>query len=97
MRKTSRNVRFGLWYDFRNPPRRRRCLRALRQGGALLDMSLADGVIALYDSKYTYHRWRPVTAVRAADADGNPDTVGDPNWTPLAVTALDPSYVGSHA
>jgi hypothetical protein len=64
---------------------------------ALLDTSLADGVIALYDSKYTYHRWRPVTAVRAADADGNPDTAGDPNWTPLATTALDPSYVGAHA
>jgi hypothetical protein len=64
---------------------------------ALLDITLADGVIALYDSKYTYHRWRPVTAVRVADADGNPDTVGDPNWTPLAVTALDPSYVGAHA
>jgi hypothetical protein len=64
---------------------------------ALLDVSLADGVIALYDSKYTYHRWRPVTAVRAGDVDGNPDTTGDPNWTPLAVTALDPSYVGAHA
>jgi len=56
---------------------------------ALLDTSLADGVIALYDSKYAYHRWRPVTAVQAADNDGNPDTAGDPNWTPLAVTALD--------
>ena len=64
---------------------------------ALLDTSLADGVIALYDSKYAYHRWRPVTAVRAADTDGNPDTVGDANWTPLAVTALDPSYAGAHA
>ena len=64
---------------------------------ALLDTSLADGVIALYDSKYAYHRWRPVTAVRAADTDGNPDTAGDANWTPLAVTALDPSYAGAHA
>jgi hypothetical protein len=64
---------------------------------ALLDTSLADGVIALYDSKYVYHRWRPVTAVQAADDDGNPDTTGDPNWTPLAVTALDPSYAGAHA
>jgi hypothetical protein len=64
---------------------------------ALLDASLADGVIALYDSKYAYHRWRPVTAVRAADNDGNLDTTGDPNWTPLAVTALDPSYPGAHA
>ena len=64
---------------------------------ALLDTSLADGVIALYDSKYAYHRWRPVTAVQGADSDGNPDTTGDPNWTPLAVTALDPSYAGAHA
>jgi len=64
---------------------------------ALLDTSLADGVIALYDSKYAYHRWRPVTAVQAADTDGNPDTTGDSNWTPLAVTALDPSYAGAHA
>ena len=64
---------------------------------ALLDTSIADGVIALYDSKYAYHRWRPITAVRAGDLDGNPDTAGDPNWTPLAVTALDPSYVGAHA
>jgi hypothetical protein len=64
---------------------------------ALLDTSVADGVIALYDSKYAYHRWRPVTAVRSAANDGNPDTTGDPNWTPLAATALDPSYVGAHA
>jgi hypothetical protein len=64
---------------------------------ALLDTSVADGVISLYDSKYAYHRWRPVTAVRAADNDGNPDTTGEPNWTPLAATALDPSYVGAHA
>jgi hypothetical protein len=64
---------------------------------AVLDASVADGVIALYDSKYAYHRWRPVTAVRAASSDGNPDTTGDPNWTPLAATALDPSYAGAHA
>jgi hypothetical protein len=64
---------------------------------ALLDTSLADGVIALYDAKYAYHRWRPVTAVRAADGDGNPDTAGDASWTPLASTALDPSYPGAHA
>jgi hypothetical protein len=64
---------------------------------ALLDVSLADGVIALYDAKYAYHRWRPVTAVRAADLDGNPDTVANPNWLPLANTAPDPTYPGAHA
>ena len=64
---------------------------------ALLDTTLADGVIALYDAKYAYHRWRPITAVRAADTDGNAATTGDPAWTPLATTALDPSYPGAHA
>src|SRR3989442_337772 len=64
---------------------------------ALLETSLADGVIALYDSKYAYHRWRPVTAVQAAANDGNPDTTGDPNWTPLAVTALGPSVPRAQA
>ncbi len=64
---------------------------------AQLDVSLADGVIALYDSKYTYHAWRPVTATRAADTDGNPDTAGNPTWAPLTNTAPDPSYPGAHA
>jgi membrane-associated phospholipid phosphatase len=64
---------------------------------AQLDVSLADGVIALYDAKYTYHFWRPVTAVRAAADDGNDATAGDPAWLPLSNTAPDPSYPGAHA
>ena len=43
---------------------------------ALLNLSLADGVIAFYDAKYTYNFWRPVTAIRAADTDDNPETAG---------------------
>jgi hypothetical protein len=46
---------------------------------ALLNLSFADGVIAFYDAKYTYNFWRPVTAIRAAATDGNPDTDADPN------------------
>ena len=65
---------------------------------ALLNITLADEVIAFYDSKYTYNFWRPVTAIRAADTDGNPDTLVDPNWLPQATkTAADPSYPGAHA
>jgi PAP2 superfamily len=63
---------------------------------ALLDASLADGVIALYDAKYAYHRWRPVTAIETADT-GNPNALSDPSWVPLASTAPDPSYPGAHA
>jgi PAP2 superfamily len=65
---------------------------------ALLNLSLADDVIAFYDAKYTYNFWRPVTAIREGDADNNPDTVGDPNWLPeVGKTAPDPSYPGAHA
>jgi hypothetical protein len=65
---------------------------------ALLNLSLADTVIAFYDAKYTYRFWRPVTAIRAADQDGNAQTDADPNWLPLPTnTAADPSYPGAHA
>jgi len=65
---------------------------------ALLNLSLADDVIAFYDAKYTYNFWRPVTAIRAADPGINPETVADPNWLPeVGKTAPDPSYPGAHA
>jgi membrane-associated phospholipid phosphatase len=56
---------------------------------ALLNVSLADTVIAMYDAKYTYTFWRPVTAIRSA---------GDNDWLPETKnTAADPSYPGAHA
>ena len=63
---------------------------------AVLDTTLADSAIALYDAKYTYARWRPITAITAID-QGNPMTTADPSWLPLANTANDPSYPGAHA
>jgi membrane-associated phospholipid phosphatase len=65
---------------------------------ALLNFTFADGVIAFYEAKYIYNFWRPVTAIRAANTDGNPDTAADPNWLPeVGNTASDPSYPGAHA
>jgi hypothetical protein len=65
---------------------------------ALLNLTLADSVIAFYDAKYTYNFWRPVTAIRAAGTDNNPDTSADPNWLPeVGNTTPDPSYPGAHA
>jgi hypothetical protein len=65
---------------------------------ALLNFSIADSVIGFYDAKYTYNRWRPVTAIRAADTDDNPDTTADANWLPeVGNTAPDPAYPGAHA
>jgi len=65
---------------------------------ALLNLSFADSVIAFYDAKYTYNRWRPVTAIREAGTDDNPDTTPDANWLPVVGnTPPDPAYPGAHA
>jgi membrane-associated phospholipid phosphatase len=62
-----------------------------------LNLTLADATIALYDAKYHYLLWRPVTAIQLGNTIGNPGITGDPTWNPLAVTAPDPSYPGAHA
>ncbi|TYK51314.1 vanadium-dependent haloperoxidase [Actinomadura decatromicini] len=64
---------------------------------AALDRTFADSVIAFYDGKYHFRVWRPITAIREADTDGNPDTHADPGWNPLATTPADPSYPGAHS
>jgi len=62
-----------------------------------LDLTLADATIAMYDAKYHYLVWRPVTAIELGNTIGNPGITGNPTWLPLAVTAADPSYPGAHA
>jgi membrane-associated phospholipid phosphatase len=62
-----------------------------------LDLALADATIGLYDAKYHYLVWRPVTAIQLGNTIGNPAITGNPTWNPLAVTAADPSYPGAHA
>jgi membrane-associated phospholipid phosphatase len=64
---------------------------------ALLNIAEADAQIACWDAKYTYNLWRPVTAVRAADTDGNPATDPDATWTPLLTTPNFPSYTSAHS
>ncbi len=64
---------------------------------ALLNMSLYDGYIAIFDSKYEYNHWRPYTAIRQAALDGNPATAADPNWESLRPAPPFPEYVSGHA
>jgi hypothetical protein len=82
---------------------------------ALANVAMADAGIAIWESKYYYQVWRPVTGIREADAgtgptgagDGNPDTAGDPSFTPLGAPASNaqrpnftppfPSYPSGHA
>jgi hypothetical protein len=63
---------------------------------ALLTTTNSDGLIACWDSKYTYNFWRPVTAIPAGDTDDNPDTAPDSGWLPLAVTPNHPEYPSAH-
>ena len=64
---------------------------------ARLNIAMADAVISTWDAKYEYDFWRPVTAIRAADTDGNPDTTADTTWTPLLGTPNFPSYTSAHS
>lgn len=64
---------------------------------ALLNITEADAQISCWDAKYAYNLWRPVTSIRAADTDGNPDTEANPSWTPLLTTPNFPSYVSAHS
>jgi len=64
----------------------------------LLNMALADGYVATFDTKYkAYNYWRPVTAIRNAATDGNPRTKADPTWTPLVTTPPIPDYDSGHS
>jgi hypothetical protein len=63
---------------------------------ALVSIAGADAFIAAWDAKFAYSQWRPVTAIRAADADGNPATEPDRGWTPLLGTPRFPDYIAGH-
>jgi hypothetical protein len=64
---------------------------------AAVDMSEADAIIAVWHAKYLYGFWRPITAIRLADTDGNPATAADPGWTPLLTTPPYPDYVSGYS
>lgn len=76
---------------------------------AQTSVALVDSVIAAWDQKYEVDLWRPITAIRGADDDGNPNTIADPTWEYLGAPGADPgsasddftppfpSYVSGHA
>jgi photosystem II stability/assembly factor-like uncharacterized protein len=63
---------------------------------AQLYVTIGDATIAGWDSKYYYNYWRPSTAIRAADSDGNPLTERDTSWLPLVNTPPHPEYPAAH-
>jgi PAP2 superfamily len=64
---------------------------------ALANMAMADGFIAGWNVRYHYNFWRPVTAIRLADSDGNPATAPDPSWETFLNTPPIPDYPSTHS
>jgi hypothetical protein len=64
---------------------------------ALLNMAMSDALTSSMETKYHYVFWRPETAIRAGDADGNDRTVGDPDFAPFIPTPCFPGYPSAHA
>jgi hypothetical protein len=63
---------------------------------AMVSLAGADASIALTNEKNDWNTWRPITAIREADYDGNPATTPDPEWTPLIETPGFPEYPAGH-
>ena len=64
---------------------------------ALLGIAVADAAVVAWDAKYHYIDWRPITGIRNADTDGNPNTDPDTTWAPLIATPPFPSYISGHS
>lgn len=63
---------------------------------ALSSIAGVDAFIAVFDAKYTYNLWRPVTAIRNADLTSNAATPREESWMPLGVTPMHPEYPCAH-
>jgi hypothetical protein len=63
---------------------------------AAVTQATDDALIAVLDAKYHYHFWRPVTAIRNGDIDGNDATEREPSWTPFIDTPMHPEYPCAH-
>jgi len=62
----------------------------------LAGIAINDALIAVLDAKYHYNFWRPITAIRNGDIDGNPATDREATWQPIAVTPMHPEYPCAH-
>lgn len=63
---------------------------------AIVAQAMDDALIAVFDAKYHYHFWRPITAIRNADIDGNDVTEREASWASFIDTPMHPEYPAGH-
>jgi hypothetical protein len=63
---------------------------------ALVNMAATDSFISVFDAKYAYNLWRPITAIRNGDQYGNGGIARDGGWMPLIDTPMHPEYPCAH-
>ncbi len=107
VRTTDQTASANFWYEFADIGWNRIAriqardynngLYATARMFALLNMAMADTYTAFFDSQNHYYTWRPYTAIRAANMDGNNQTEADPDWEPLLTTPPVPEYPSGHA
>src|SRR5439155_17632133 len=99
--RTPKQTEVGLFWTEQTARQYARAFRALAVAHALdtsdterlfamLWTAYADSFIGCMNAKYHFSFWRPVTAIRNGDIDGNPATIADSTWTPLAITPNHP-------
>ena len=106
--RTAEQTEIGQFWDYSLPPVYYGVVRsvALMPGRdavanarlyATVAQGMDDALIAVLDAKYHYNFWRPVTAIRNADLDGNPATDRDAGWVSLIDAPLHPEYPSAHS
>lgn len=107
-RRSAEQTEVARFWDYSAPPVYHALVRsvALQPGRdvarnarlfAAVAQAMDDALIAVFDAKYHYKLWRPVTAIRNADLDANDATVPDAGWTPLIDVPMHPEYPSAHS
>lgn len=107
VRTTDQSAYANFWYEFADIGWNRiariqardynKGLYATARMFALLNIAIADTYTAFFDSQDYYYAWRPYTAIRGADEDGNNQTVAELDWEPFLTTPPVPEYPSGHA
>jgi hypothetical protein len=106
--RSAEQTEIARFWDFSLPPIYHGVVRSVAQQPgrdiernarlfAATAQAMDDAMIAVWDSKYTYNFWRPITAIRNGDTDGNDATERDAGWQPLIDVPPHPEYPSAHS